>query len=202
MYRIKFILPVLAMIAISAVTMPGCAGESGNHEAGHENHDDHGDDHGDHEGHDHEGEESEGSEEEGSLVEVNEAGGYGTVVSAEGAISMEELNSMMTEMDSAEVKVRGEVIAACQMSGCWMKINNEGGTDMRVRFTDYGFFVPKDIEGEVIVEGKVKKREIPVDELRHYAEDEGLSEEEVAAITEPGVELAFTADGVLPVEGE
>lgn len=197
MYRIKFILPVLAVIAISALAMPGCAGDPSNNEAGHENHDDHGDDHGDHEG-----EESEGSEEEGSLAVVNEAGGYGTVVSAEGAISMEELSSMMAEMDSAEVKVRGEVIAACQMSGCWMKIKNEGGTDMRVRFTDYGFFVPKDIEGEVIVEGKVKKREIPVDELRHYAEDEGLSEQEVAAITEPGVELAFTADGVLPVEGE
>jgi len=36
----------------------------------------------------------------------------------------------------------------------------------------------------------------PVDELRHYAEDEGKSAEEVAEITEPKRELHFLADGV------
>jgi hypothetical protein len=36
-----------------------------------------------------------------------------------------------------------------------------------------------------------------VEDLRHYAEDEGKSKEEIAKITEPLVELAFEAEGVI-----
>ena len=35
-----------------------------------------------------------------------------------------------------------------------------------------------------------------VEDLRHYAEDEGKSEEEIMAITEPVEELKFMATGV------
>jgi len=49
----------------------------------------------------------------------------------------------------------------------------------------------------VIMRGKAYKEETSVDELRHYAEDEGKSAEEVAAITESIIELKFMADGVI-----
>ena len=66
-----------------------------------------------------------------------------------------------------------------------------------VRFKDYGFFVPKDIAGmEVIIEGRAFIEETSVDELKHYAEDEGKSAEEIAAITEPVEEMKFMATGV------
>ena len=45
--------------------------------------------------------------------------------------------------------------------------------------------------------GKAFKEVTTVEELRHYAEDEGKSEEEIAAITEPVEEYKFVADGVI-----
>jgi hypothetical protein len=36
-----------------------------------------------------------------------------------------------------------------------------------------------------------------VDDLKHFAMDEGLSKEEIEKITQPKVELAFEAEGVI-----
>ena len=67
-----------------------------------------------------------------------------------------------------------------------------------VRFKDYGFFMPLDIAGrEVIMNGKAFYQTTSVDDLRHYAEDAGKSQEEIDAITEPKRELAFLADCVI-----
>jgi len=67
-----------------------------------------------------------------------------------------------------------------------------------VKFKDYGFFVPKDIDGEeVIINGKAFVNEVSVEEQRHYAKDAGQSEEEIAAITKPKKTYSFEADGVL-----
>ena len=105
--------------------------------------------------------------------------------------------------DTIDAQVIASVAAVCQMKGCWMTLvpEQEAGNeemDMMVRFKDYGFFVPKDIAGRrVIVEGKAYYTLTSVEDLRHYAEDAGKSEEEVAAITEPKRELAFLASGVL-----
>ena len=58
--------------------------------------------------------------------------------------------------------------------------------------------MPLDLAGsEVIVEGIAYREITTVDELKHYAEDEGLSAEEIAKITEPAEELKFMADGVI-----
>lgn len=74
------------------------------------------------------------------------------------------------------------------------------GTDtVFVRFRDYGFFVPTDsVNGKIaIIEGELFLDTISVKMLKHYAEDGGKSEEEIALITEPSYDLNFTADGVI-----
>ena len=74
----------------------------------------------------------------------------------------------------------------------------EGEETIMVRFKDYGFFMPLDANGkEVIVEGKAFVTEVSVADLKHYAEDAGKSAEEIKKITEPKMELAFEANGVL-----
>ena len=79
-----------------------------------------------------------------------------------------------------------------------MKVDLEDGNQVMVKFKDYGFFVPKDIAGkEVIINGKAFVNEVPIDELRHYAEDAGKSKEEIVAITKPERTFSFEADGVL-----
>ena len=103
--------------------------------------------------------------------------------------------------DSLEVAVVGEVSEVCQVKGCWMTLQSpdstRDATDLTVRFKDYGFFMPKTLPGHrVVVEGKAYRRVLPVDELRHYAEDAGKSAEEIATITEPEEQVEFTATGV------
>ena len=67
-----------------------------------------------------------------------------------------------------------------------------------VKFKDYGFFMPLDLAGEkVVMEGVAYKELTSVDELKHYAEDEGLSQEEIDKITQPKEELKFMANGVI-----
>jgi hypothetical protein len=114
--------------------------------------------------------------------------------------SFEEMVSNMSAEDTLQTRVSARVEAVCQAKGCWMNLSPlTAGSDQQVfvKFKDYGFFMPKDIAGrEVIIDGKAYKEITSVDELRHYAEDEGKSKEEIEKITEPVEELKFMASGV------
>ncbi len=132
-----------------------------------------------------------------SLTEVAGAT-FGEPIDAEGAIALIALPSVFEGKDSARVKLKAEVAEVCQKKGCWMNLTSPEGTEVMVRFKDYGFFVPKDIAGqEAVVEGVIFQEEVSVEDLRHYAEDKGESQEAINAITEPQVKWTFTADGVL-----
>jgi hypothetical protein len=146
-------------------------------------------------------EEDHGEGEEGDVVfETNEAGGYGDVVTPEGAMEIAALVADMDKADGYSGKVKGTVVASCQNKGCWMKMDCGNGEEMMVSFKDYGFFVPFDISGkEVVIEGTAEMKEVSVDELRHLAEDAGKTAEEIEAITESKNELNFVADGVIIV---
>ena len=73
-----------------------------------------------------------------------------------------------------------------------------GDEESMIRFKDYAFFVPKDIAGqEAIIEGVAFIEEVSVETLKHYAEDDGKSPEEIAKITEPKKTLSIVSSGVL-----
>ena len=99
--------------------------------------------------------------------------------------------------DTVPSKMKAKIVEVCSKKGCWMKLDMDGENEVMVKFKDYGFFMPLDAEGEVVVNGKAFVTETPVDELKHYAEDAGKSKEEIDAITEPKLEYRFEADGVL-----
>ena len=48
-----------------------------------------------------------------------------------------------------------------------------------------------------MIEGWAHRTITSVEELQHYASDEGLSQEEIDKITEPKKEITFIAKGVL-----
>lgn len=128
---------------------------------------------------------------------------FGEKISATDAISYDAMLTSLNTQDSLETKVKGTVSGVCQAKGCWMTIvsQEEGKPEMFVKFKDYGFFMPFDLAGkEVVMAGKAYREETSVDELRHYAEDEGQSAEEIAKITEPVEELKFMAYGVVVVQ--
>lgn len=123
---------------------------------------------------------------------------FGVKIDEQGAIAMEDLLKQIQGKEVLETKIQGKVAAVCQTKGCWMTLDKGDGSTMRVSFTDYGYFVPKDIAGStVVIQGRAKVMTTTVDELRHYAEDAGKSKEEIAKITEPETDLVFEADGVI-----
>ena len=126
---------------------------------------------------------------------------FGDEIQAANALSVEALNEKYENLqpgDTLQLKFAGKVNSVCKMKGCWMKLDLPGDEEVRVTFKDYGFFVPKDIEDrEVIVEGKAFLKEISVEDQKHFAEDEGKSEEEIAAITQAQLIKSFEAHGVL-----
>ncbi|NLN25112.1 MAG: DUF4920 domain-containing protein [Bacteroidetes bacterium] len=128
---------------------------------------------------------------------------YGELISEDGAITesaLKERFKTLKEGDTLEVKFAAEVQEVCKKKGCWMKIGTQD-EEVMIRFKDYGFFMPKDIEGKTVVaEGKAYLEEISVDAQKHYLEDGGASEEEIAAVTEPKLSYVFRAHGVLVPE--
>ena len=99
--------------------------------------------------------------------------------------------------DSIPGKFKARVKEVCQAKGCWMTLELPNGQETRVRFKDYGFFVPKDIAGRyVIVEGQAFLQELSIEEQQHYAE-ESTNGGDPAAITEAITSYGFLAHGVL-----
>jgi hypothetical protein len=96
--------------------------------------------------------------------------------------------------------VKGRVRDVCQKKGCWMMLS-DGESQMRVRFADYGFFVPKDSSGkDAYVEGRATVEEISEKEARHY-EAEAI-EGDPSKIRGPQRVVTFTATGVRLVSAE
>ncbi len=123
---------------------------------------------------------------------------YGAGTAADGAIAASEVEGKIKAADKFTGRVKGKVVTVCKEKGCWMKIETANGEPMMVKFKDYGFFMPKDIEGkEVVIDGEATVKETSVKQLRHYAEDAGKSKEEIEKIKAPKKEVIFVAKGVL-----
>jgi len=139
-------------------------------------------------------------------TEINEVTyvSFGDVIEADNTLTASEISKKYLSLkpgDTLQTKVKAKVNSVCQSKGCWMRLDIENDQEVMVKFKDYGFFMPKNIaDKEVIINGKAYVTEVSVDEQRHYAEDAGKTEEEIAAITETKRTLSFEADGVLLIE--
>ena len=138
---------------------------------------------------------------ENKIVE-NTYSSFGDTVSVSDYLSSNDALSNYKALklgDTINLKFNANIKEVCSKKGCWMTLpaGNDDETIM-VRFKDYGFFMPLDAAGkEVIVAGKAFVKEVSVADLKHYAEDAGKSSDEIANITEPAMEFAFEANGVL-----
>lgn len=146
------------------------------------------------------GDESANGSPETETIESNapSMAHFGNEINEVDAKPVNEALALLAGGDSIAAKITGTIDKVCQAKGCWMTMAYGEGESMRVTFRDYGFFVPKDVDGkEAVVEGTLYMETTSVEDLQHFAEDEGLSEEEIAAITEPETALTFVADGVI-----
>lgn len=123
---------------------------------------------------------------------------FGEQITDEGSVDVASIPAQLAGVDSLRLKVVGTIEKVCQVKGCWMTMRVSDDQNMHVSFKDYGFFVPKDVDGkEAVIEGYVYIETMDVATLKHLAEDEGKTQEEIDAISEPEVSLSFVADGVI-----
>ena len=96
------------------------------------------------------------------------------------------------------IKIEGKITSTCPEKGCWMKVNINKDT-LLVRFKDYGFFVPKmgSEDKSVVVNGKISIDTLSINQLKHFAEDAGMTMAEISLITKPKITISFLADGVI-----
>lgn len=135
-------------------------------------------------------------------IQQNNFDSFGEKISPENslnALEMKQIYSGLNLGDTVTAKFTTSVLGVCKMKGCWMSLElPETEKGPMVKFKDYGFFVPKDIEGrEVIVEGIAFVEETSVEDQKHLAKDAGKTSEEIDKITGPSKTYGFLAHGVL-----
>jgi len=108
------------------------------------------------------------SDEASKVSNEMEYSSYGDEISSENSLTAEEMEKGYQNLkvgDTVEVSFKTEVNEVCKAKGCWMKLDLPGDEDVMVKFEDYGFFVPKDIDQkDVIVNGKAYITEVSVEE--------------------------------------
>lgn len=129
----------------------------------------------------------------GPLLEESSWTHYGAGVHAGPAIEATDVLERPEQFESGPVRVAGDIVSVCKMKGCWVRV---GGTDdnILVRFKDYGFFLPTDASGRVVLEGFVAVKELSVEVQQHYLEDEGR-DAEAQAVTAPKEQVTLLAHG-------
>jgi len=138
-----------------------------------------------------------------SAANVATAGGkgklYGKEFSTVKTAKPENLSKTMGDKTTMEnVVLEGTISQVCQAEGCWLKLKNNAGADILIKFKDHAFLVPKDIAGKTaVINGTAVKKVVSVEEQKHMAEDAGASPSDMAAITGPKEELRVEATGVV-----
>lgn len=125
-------------------------------------------------------------------------GAYGADLDENAVLGTSEMISAVESSGTFKGKIAGEIKEVCTQKGCWFTMALPNGEPMRVTFKDYGFFIPTNAQGfPIILEGVATLTETDVETLKHFAEDQGKSKEEVDAITLPKREITFEATGVI-----
>jgi len=123
---------------------------------------------------------------------------YGATFTESNVMEAKDLSTKMgSSTNMPNVVVKGKIAQVCQAEGCWIKLKNDAGEDVFVKFKDHAFLIPKDLAGkQAVVFGTAVKKTVSVEERRHLAEDAGASKEDISAITEPREELRIEATGI------
>lgn len=131
-------------------------------------------------------------------VNAQEGKLYGKKFETKQAISVEDLQKKMGDKNEMPVVVNGTIEEVCQVAGCWITLKNEQGENLFVKIKDHEFAVPKNMSGhKAIVKGTAMKKTVSIEELRHYAEDGGKTEEEIAQIIESKTEIRISATAMV-----
>ena len=122
---------------------------------------------------------------------------YGDSFDISASIPVSAVMAQLEGKDTLFTTIDGVIDQTCPAAGCWLNMRLDSGVQKIT--TDHIFFVPLEgCEGlNAKAKGKAFYDEISVEMLKHYAQEEGKSEAEIAAITEPKKVLNFVATGIM-----
>lgn len=121
---------------------------------------------------------------------------FGAGLTLEEVTPLSEVVAHPDRFEGTPVLVRGRISDVCQMKGCWTVITDDT-VSVRVRFHDYGFFLPKDsTRRTAIVEGLVNTQVLTEETARHYASESTSPNSEPSQIHGDQRVVGFTATGV------
>lgn len=125
---------------------------------------------------------------------------YGAKITLEQATPVADILSKPEAFDGKNIRIEGNIAKICPKKGCWVTLTS-GDQTVQVKFKDYAFFLPRHLAGHLMIaEGVAKKSKLTQDERRHYAEDEGKSQEEIEKIVGDLEVIEFVAAAVKIVE--
>jgi len=105
-----------------------------------------------------------------------------------------ELAAAMETVVELELQLTGTIVEVCHGSGCWLEMDMGDGQRILVTFPKDVYVVDTTAIGKpAIVDGLVTKEIISVKRLQLQAADEGASDEEIDAITQPMAEFSMEA---------
>lgn len=116
----------------------------------------------------------------------------GEPLSGATALSPDEAIALYSE-DGESVVVEGIVREICQNAGCWLILETESRTVLRVHVPrkedgEYAFVFPERVGGQqVVLEGRLSRKVLSAEEQEHYA---GESVRELAAPEEFRIDLS------------
>ncbi|MFK8139355.1 MAG: DUF4920 domain-containing protein [Bdellovibrionales bacterium] len=114
----------------------------------------------------------------------------------EKAYTISQLKSQLTNGKSPERVLAASTEKVCKKKGCWMSIK-DGDQSIRIKFKNYGFFVPKDYDNKKFLAfGQLQQKEVSEKDRKHYLKDAKASKEEIAAVKGSSIEYIFIASGV------
>mgnify|MGYP000035329558 CR=1 FL=1 len=130
-------------------------------------------------------------------MEGREDGHFGAAFTVkEDPIALSAVIDKVDDHADKTIKVSGKVDKVCKKKGCWMVLKSDKADQDGVRITmkDYGFFVPKQCDGQdAIVEGTISKKVVKEAMRKHLAEDQGKDPSGIKGDT---VEVTIVANGI------
>jgi hypothetical protein len=130
-----------------------------------------------------------------AAIAAQKAEHFGAAFTDAKTVSLKDALADVEKFSGKTIKVEGKIADVCQERGCWLVVT-DGEREMRVKFKDYGFFVPKDASGrKVILEGIIEKQTISEDHARHIAQESG-GKQDPSKIKGPHQVVQMTAAGV------
>ncbi len=139
--------------------------------------------------------------------EIMEWHNYGAEITETDIMKVSEAVEQINDLTDKTVVLEGTIKQVCQSRGCWMVVE-DAGKSVRVRFVDYGFFVPWESAGKKVrMQGTVKIDTVSEETARHWAEasdDPDVKPEDIHGDQEVFMMMATAAaiEGGTPVSPE